>query len=136
MRHATTVKIQAAYTEHVRTAAVDFDGTLDHGTWPDGFRSDQRAVSVLRRFRARGGRVILWTVRCGEPLAQAVGALMRAGLAVDAVNENLPDSAPWMRENIATGPSPKIYADVYIDDRGTLDGRVDWDAWAQRLGVR
>ena len=121
--------------DKVRIAAVDFDGTLDHGAYPDRFAIDEFAVSVLRAFRANGGRVILWTVRCGEALELAVQALSQAGLEVDAVNSNLEDTVAWMDVNVAMGPSPKVYADVYIDDRAAVDGRVNWCTWAHKLGV-
>jgi len=116
-----------------KCVAVDFDGTLDHGVYPDVFALDEFALSVLSEYQARGGKVILWTVRCGVPLDLAIAALADHGFKPDVVNDNLPGAEIWLDRCGADELSRKVYADVYIDDRATVDGVVDWSKWAQRL---
>lgn len=106
--------------------AVDFDRTIGCGQYPD-IVLDPIAVKTLKKFRNKGGRLILWTCRYGEELAGAVRACRDSGLDFEAVNANDPTHlAEWSTRHDTTGMSPKIYADLYIDDHARLDGAVDW----------
>ena len=116
-----------------RIAAVDFDGTLNRGEYGEVMEIDDDALDILLQFQANGGHIILWTVRCGSALDDALLALSEHGFTPDMVNANMPGAEVWLERNNALSLSPKVYADVYIDDRATVDGVVDWDAWKKRL---
>ena len=99
------------------TIAVDFDGTLCEFAFPDigeqklGHRS---LMDKLIQLRNDGHKLILWTNRGNNKeypvLTEAVEWCRERGLEFDAVNTNLPG------QKKLSGPSPKIMADIYIDD--------------------
>jgi len=95
------------------TFAIDFDGCLVEYKFPGiGKPSlDQRElINMLIKLKASGHRLILWTCR-GEPLLQdAIDWCSSIGLEFDDINVN-----PFFEKK--SGPSPKIVADYYIDDR-------------------
>lgn len=91
--------------------AVDFDGTISFGTWPNVGAPNMPLINLLREKQSKGARLILWTSRCGEYLERAVKYCEAVGLTFDAVNENLPD----MKEKYGND-CRKVYADLYIDD--------------------
>ena len=100
------------------TIAVDFDGTLCEFAFPDigeqklGHRS---LMDKLIQLRNDGHKLILWTNRGNNKeypvLTEAVEWCRERGLEFDAVNENLSN------QKKLSGYSPKIMADIYIDDR-------------------
>lgn len=51
--------------------AVDFDGTCVSHAYPR-VGCSIGAESVLRRIARNGGKIILWTMRTGDPLDEAV----------------------------------------------------------------
>ncbi len=108
--------------------AVDFDGTLSLGEWPEVGPVNDKLVNFLIRRQRQGDKVILWTCRAGEPLKDAVEFCRRYGLIFDAVNDNLPEIVAQYGSN-----SRKITCDVYIDDRACqvddyeYTGEVDMD---------
>ena len=61
-----------------------------------------------------GAILILWTSREGEDLQNAVDACKARGLVFDKVNENCDEKLAIY------GPSRKIHADVYRDDKPQL----------------
>ena len=100
------------------TIAVDFDGTLCEFAFPDiGKQKKGHKVLMdkLIQLRNEGHKLILWTNRGDNEeypvLTEAVEWCRDKGLEFDAVNENLPD------QKKLSGYSPKIMADIYIDDR-------------------
>lgn len=98
--------------------AVDFDGTLCFDEYPGVGKLNMYAVGVLTKFRRNGGKLILWTCRHDKPLEDAVQALRDAGLEFDAVNANDPEHMDsWVEKTGDTNFSPKVYADLYIDDK-------------------
>lgn len=102
-----------------RIIAVDFDGTLCRDCYPDIGEANEDLIRRLKELRAGGDRLILWTCRKGERLEEALRFCFVRGLIFDAVNENL-------REVVEKfgGDSRKIFADIYIDDRGLTPQRV------------
>ena len=100
------------------TIAVDFDGTLCEFAFPEigGQRwSHKILMSKLIQLRNEGHKLILWTNRGDNDeypvLTEAVEWCRGRGLVFDAVNENLPN------QKKLSGYSPKVMADIYIDDR-------------------
>ena len=100
--------------------AVDFDGTLTRTDDYPRAQPNHIGFHVIRKFQERGGKVILWT--CLEYAVAFCGAF---GLTFDAVNRNLPEMEQKWLQSCHT-VSPKVFADVYVDDRGNTG--VDWEA--------
>lgn len=102
--------------------AVDFDGTIVEHRYPQIGKELPFAVSTLRQLQKEQPdlRLILWTVREGELLRQAVDWCAERGLTFFAVNSNYPEELPT--ESSAGQGCRKVTADLYIDDRnfGTL----------------
>lgn len=100
------------------TIAVDFDGTLCEFAFPGigkqklGHRA---LMDKLIELRKDGHKLILWTNRGDNEkypvLTEAVEWCKERGLEFDSVNENLSN------QKKLSGYSPKIMADIYIDDR-------------------
>ena len=88
--------------------AVDFDGTCVEHDYPAVGMDVEGAVEVLRAMVAKRHRLILFTMRSGEKLDDAVKWFRDRKIALWAVNEN-PEQKEWTS-------SPKVYADLYIDD--------------------
>ena len=87
--------------------AVDFDGTCVTHEYPHT-GLDVGAVPVLRELVDNGCKLILCTMRSGELLQKACDWFVKNGLPLYGVNCN-PSQREWT-------DSPKIYADIYIDD--------------------
>lgn len=98
------------------TVAVDFDGTLVEDCYPKIGAPKKALISLLNALRMSGVKVILWTCRTGEELEKAVGFCAEHGLTFDAVNTNLP-----VVKNLYGHDTRKVFADVYLDDKGTAD---------------
>lgn len=92
--------------------AIDFDGTISLGKWPDVGPANDRLISYLLNRKRYGDKLILWTCRAGEALDAAIDFCSQHGLQFDAVNDNLPDVVAQYGSN-----SRKITCDYYIDDR-------------------
>ena len=95
-----------------RIIAVDFDGTLCEGKFPDIGAPILPVIEYVKRLRASGNIIILWTCRTGQNLADAVTWCKQQGLTFDYINENV-------KQNVEQygGDTRKINADFYIDDK-------------------
>ena len=101
-------RLEALMEKTAKTLAVDFDGTLfESDEFPKFGKPKQKVIDYVKKRKAAGDTIILWTCRNGESLAAAKKALKEQEVPIDHYNEN-PD--------FSTG-SPKIYADEYLDDR-------------------
>ena len=87
--------------------AVDFDGTCVTHEYPKVGRLIG-AEKVLARMANSGMKIILWTMRSDERLADAVKWFEDRSIPLYGVNSN-PDQSSWTN-------SPKAYAKLYIDD--------------------
>lgn len=100
--------------------AVDFDGTIVEHKYPEIGKEMPFAIATLKKLQEDRHRLILWSVREGELLQEAVDFCRKRGLEFYAVNSNYegetPDAASYSR---------KLNADLYIDDKG-LGGLPDW----------
>jgi len=95
------------------TFAVDFDGCLTEYNFPDiGLQSDEQKelLDVLIKLKEQGHRLILWTCRGAPVLQEAIEWCTDHKLEFDDINVN-----PFFDKK--SGPSPKIVADYYIDDK-------------------
>ena len=88
--------------------AVDFDGTCVEHNYPAIGMDVEGAVEVLRELNKHGHRIILNTMRSGQRLEAAVRWFRDRKIELWAVNRN-PEQEQWTT-------SPKVYADIYIDD--------------------
>ena len=96
--------------------AVDFDGTLCEENWPDIGAPNLTLIEFLKKTRKEGGEVILYTMREGAKLDEAVKWCKNHGLYFDAINDNLP------RIKALFGNNPrKVFANFYIDDHNVFD---------------
>lgn len=102
------------------TIAVDFDGTIVEHKYPEIGKEIPFAIDTLKRFVEAGHKVVLWSVREGKHLDEAVEYCHDRGLDFYAVNSEYPN-ASWSE----SGVSRKLKADVYIDDRN-VGGIPDW----------
>ena len=103
------------------TIAVDFDGTIVEHCYPNIGEEKPFAVQTLRMLIADHHRIILWSVREGKLLDDAVNWCRHQGIEFYAVNRNYPE------ENIDGNEhySRKLKADIFIDDRN-IGGLPDW----------
>lgn len=90
------------------TIAIDFDGTCVEHDYPTVGMDVEGAVDTLRALNKRGHRLILYTMRSGEKLEAALKWFKERKITLWAVNRN-PEQEEWTE-------SPKVYADIYIDD--------------------
>ena len=100
--------------------AVDFDGTIVEHRYPAIGSELPFAIDTLKYLCAQRHKLILWTVREGELLDEAVAYCRHRGLEFYAVNKNYPEEKPTHE-----GYSRKLQADLFIDDRN-LGGLPDW----------
>lgn len=100
--------------------AVDFDGTIVEHRFPEIGKEIPGAFQVLKELQEYGHKLILWTVRDGIDLKNAVDFCLENGIIFYAVNESYPN------EDYNKYISRKIDADVFIDDRN-LGGFPGWD---------
>lgn len=105
--------------ENKKIYAVDFDGTLNLGKWPQVGEPNLKLFAFLKKARAAGHKVILWTCREGDQLKTAIKYCQKQGLDFDAINDNLHENKLKYENN-----SRKIYADHYIDDRSVLPEKI------------
>lgn len=100
--------------------AVDFDGTIVEHVYPKIGKELPFAIDTLKQLQKEKHRLILWSVREGELLEEAVQFCRERGLEFYAVNKNYPE------ENFGDiGFSRKLKADLFIDDRN-IGGLADW----------
>lgn len=109
--------------------AVDFDGTIVEHRFPEIGREIPQAIATLKKLDSEGHRLILWSVREGKLLDDAVNYCRERGLEFFAVNANSPGEEPLPEG--ATG-CRKVSADVYIDDRNA-GGLPDWPSIYQTI---
>ena len=100
--------------------AVDFDGTIVEHKYPAIGNELPFATSTLRMLASERHRLILWTVRRGKLLEEAVEWCRKHGVEFYAVNRNFPEEVV---EN--DGGYCKVNAELFIDDRN-LGGLPDW----------
>jgi len=88
------------------TIAIDFDGTIVEHEYPNIGVPVSYAIEYMIAFKELGAKLILWTMRDGKELAEAVQYCSDRGIEFDAVNQSI---SRWSE-------SPKAEAQIYIDD--------------------
>ena len=100
--------------------AVDFDGTIVEHKYPKIGNEIPFAIETLKKLRDEHHQLILWSVREGELLDEAVEFCRKRGLEFYAVNTNYPEEKGNHQHF-----SRKLKANLFIDDRN-LGGLPDW----------
>ena len=111
--------------------AVDFDGTIVEHEYPAIGKEVPFAIETLKKLQYEDyHRLILWTVRTGRLLDEAVEYCRQRGLEFYAVNKNYPEE-----EFDETIISRKLNAELYIDDRN-WGGLPDWGLIYQNINMQ
>lgn len=111
------------------TIAVDFDGTIVTHEYPRIGREIPFAIDTLKRIQNDFQVcLVMWTVREGKELQEAVDFCKERGLEFYAVNNNYPE------EKSADKQPRKLKADLFIDDRN-LGGIPDWGVIYQMIAA-
>lgn len=90
------------------TIAIDFDGTIVEHKYPEVGKPIQGAINTILDLQKKGHRLMLWTMRSGDELNNAVTYLKNHGVELYGINEN-PQQKSWSQ-------STKQFAHLYIDD--------------------
>lgn len=108
--------------------AVDFDGTIVDHKYPKIGDNNEGAIECLQMLQEKYcAKLILYTMRSGNELTDAVRYCKDKGIVFWGINDN-PTQNMWTS-------SPKVYAHFYIDDASIMvpsilgaSGRnmVDW----------
>ncbi len=105
-----------------KVIAIDFDGTIVEHAYPDIGTPRPGAIRVMKALVENGVKLILYTMRSGVQLEEAIKYLKDNEIDLWGVNLN-PDQANWTS-------STKVYANLYIDD-AALGAPLEY-----RLGYR
>lgn len=87
--------------------AVDFDGTCVRNEYPKVGKDLPLSVETLKKIEKNGHQIILYTMRDGKELQDAVNWFKKNEISLYGINEN--PSQNWTT-------SRKVYANYYIDD--------------------
>lgn len=108
--------------------ALDFDGSCVVHEYPEVGR-DIGALPVIEKLVKAGHHIMLWTMRSGKTLDDAVNWFEEKNIPLFGINKN-PDQHTWTS-------SSKQHANIYIDDaalgcplkKGLTGERpyVDWE---------
>jgi hypothetical protein len=107
--------------------AVDFDGTLVDHEYPRIGREKMFAFETLKLLLKEQHRLILWTIRTGKELDEAIEFCRERGVEFYAANKNFPEE---VFDEVCI--SRKVNADIFIDDRN-LGGFPGWSEIYQML---
>ena len=110
------------------TIAVDFDGTIVAHRYPKIGEERPFATQTLRMLIEEHHKLILWTVREGELLDEAVEWCRERGVEFYAVNKDFPEEDETKNRHF----SRKIKADMFIDDCN-IGGLPDWGTIYQMI---
>lgn len=109
-----------------KVIAVDFDGTIVEHDYPKIGKEMLFAFATLKELNRKGHKLILWTIRTGHLLDEAVEYCRKNGVEFYAVNKNFPE------EVLTENTSRKLNADIFIDDRN-VGGFIGWSNIWQTL---
>ena len=103
------------------TIAVDFDGTIVEHEYPAIGKEIPFATETLRMLINDRHQLILWSVREGDLLQEAIDWCHERGVDFYAINRDFPEED--VEKNIHF--SRKLKVDLFIDDRN-IGGLPDW----------
>ena len=93
--------------------AIDFDGTVVEHKYPEIGEERPFATETLKMLIKDHHKLILWSVREGKLLQDAVDWCRERGVEFYAVNKDFPEEKVEYNDHF----SRKIKADLFIDDR-------------------
>ena len=103
------------------TIAVDFDGTIVSHEYPKIGKEIPFATQTLKMLINDGHKLILWTVREGKLLDEAIQWCHEHCIDFYAVNKDYPEEEKENNNHF----SRKLKVDMWIDDRN-VGGLPDW----------
>lgn len=101
--------------------AVDFDGTIVEHRYPEIGNERLFATDTLKALLREGHQLVLWTVREGKLLDDAIQWCRQRGIEFYAVNKDFPEEDVNKNMHYAR----KLRVDLFIDDRN-VGGLPDW----------
>ncbi len=113
--------------------AIDFDGTVVEHKYPEIGRELPFATATLKQLLKDGHKLILWSVREGKLLDDAVAWCEERGVHFHAVNRDIDEDdtdKPGSKHF-----SRKIKAHMFIDDRN-VGGLPDWGSIYQMVSQK
>lgn len=111
--------------------AIDFDGTVVEHKYPEIGEERPFATETLKMLIKDHHKLILWSVREGKLLQDAVDWCRERGVEFYAVNKDFPEEKVEYNNHF----SRKIKADLFIDDRN-IGGLPDWGQIYQMIKER
>ncbi len=105
--------------------AIDFDGTLHTGKYPNIGTPQPYSVQVMNELHADGHYLIIWTCRENQQQTDMINWLLEHKIPFHRINDHAPEMAKLYKNN-----SRKVYAHLYIDDK-QVGGLPTWDKIAQ-----
>lgn len=110
------------------TIAVDFDGTIVTHKYPEIGEEIPFAIDTLKMLIKDHHKLILWSVREGKLLDDAVEYCRERGVEFYAVNRDYPEETMENNNHF----SRKLKVDLFIDDRN-VGGLPDWGTIYQMI---
>jgi hypothetical protein len=103
--------------------AVDFDGTIVEHKYPKIGKEIPFAIATLKKLQTDNHKIILWTVREGALLNEAINFCKEKGLEFYAINNDQPEE--YLADEPESFKTRKLKVDLFIDDRN-VGGLLDW----------
>ena len=101
--------------------AVDFDGAIVEHRYAEIGNERLFATDTLKALLREGHQLVLWTVREGKLLDDAIQWCRQRGIEFYAVNKDFPEEDVNKNMHYAR----KLRVDLFIDDRN-VGGLPDW----------
>lgn len=111
--------------------AVDFDGTIVEHRYPEIGKEMPFATATLKQLISDGHKLVLWSVREGKLLDEAVEWCRKRGVVFYSINGDFDEDTPQTSRSY----SRKIKANIFIDDRN-VGGLPDWGTIYQLISKR
>ena len=102
--------------------AIDFDGTIVEHNYPDIGKLKPNAKETINNWYDKGHKIIIWSCRMNKEKEEAKLFLKEQGIKFHEFNDNINTGDDF-------NPYPKIFAHLYIDDRGFrfTDDLYNWE---------
>lgn len=110
--------------------AVDFDGTLCEDKWPEIGEPNEEVIQYIKDKKAAGNKIILWTCRIDQHLANAILWCLERGLIFDAINENVQEIY-----DVFPVCGRKIYYDELVDDKNVTKFKLPYNPEKKTYGI-
>jgi hydroxymethylpyrimidine pyrophosphatase-like HAD family hydrolase len=115
--------MQEFINDQSKIIAVDFDGTIVEHKYPAIGKEMLFAFATLKALQQKGHKLILWTIRTGPLLEEAIAYCKNNGVEFYSANCNYPE------EVLDEKTSRKLNVDIFIDDRN-VGGFIGWsEVW-------